>query len=324
MEIVAAADLGSIYVLGSPFALAALLALCGTLSLVHYRALPALNVSDAACAGALPTVSIIVPARDEEANLPILLPSLLALDYPTFEIVLVDDASTDATRAIAETFARNQPVRLRVLHGSGPQPGWTGKNFACALGAQAAASEWLLFTDADTEHAPGSLRQAISTALARGAGAVSLFPGQRCVTFWERLLLPFAFQQYFTGVRPRALGSATGPALANGQYFLVSRAAYMASGGHAAVASSIIDDVALAGALKRAGSPPLLFRAESLVHVRMYRSLSALFEGFSKNALQFLNEQRAAAIFVVLGTAGTAGLSAAIAAAIFSVSRSRC
>src|SRR6185437_1548320 len=101
---------------------------------------------------------------------------------------------------------------------------------------------WLLFTDADTEHAPLTLRAAVSAALRRRAGALSLFAGQRCFGFWERLLLPFAYQQYFAGVNPRALDTPGSPALANGQYILVARAAYAAAGGHAAVAASIIDD----------------------------------------------------------------------------------
>ncbi len=311
--------LGAAYTSVSPFALAAIVAGAAFLAERHYRALPAVipfaptPTSSPASepTHSIPTfwprVSIVVPTRDEERNLPPLLDSLLALDYPDFEVLLVDDASTDATPSIAADYAARSGGRLRVLTGAGPQPGWTGKNFACWTGAQAADGDWLLFTDADTVHAPVSLRAAIATALASGASALSLFTAQRCIGFWERLLLPFAYQQYFVGVRPRSLTRPTGPALANGQYFLISHPAYDASGGHAAVASSIIDDVALASALKRAGYPPRACRGEALVSVHMYDSLPALTQGFTKNAAQFLQEQKAAGLLVVLSTAGAAG-----------------
>lgn len=301
-----------------PFALAGVIAVCGMLSDAHYRALPRLTADDARPAPwELPSVSIIVPARDEERNLPTLLRSLLALDYPDYEIVIVDDASTDATAALAAACAAGDvPGRVRVITGTGPAPGWTGKNYACHLGATAARGEWLLFTDADTEHAPLTLRAAVSAALRRRAGALSLFAGQRCFGFWERLLLPFAYQQYFAGVNPRALDTPDSPALANGQYILVARAAYAAAGGHAAVAASIIDDVALAAALKRAGHPPLLLRGEALVSVRMYAGLPALAAGFGKNATQFVRAQRLAGAVVVAGTAAAAAVPGAFAGAM--------
>lgn len=307
-----------LYHTASPCVLAALVAGAGALALRHYRALPAaLDASagaDTPGGGRLPHVSIIVPARNEERNLPTLLRSLAALDYPSYDVLVVDDASTDATAAIAEDFAARADGRVRVwvLHGSGPEPGWTGKNFACALGASVAMGEWLLFTDADTEHAPHSLRAAMSTAARAGVRAVSFFTRQRCLTFWERLLLPFAYQQYFVGVRPRALMRPGGAALANGHYFLIARDAYDAAGGHAAVAASIIDDVALAGALKRAGYAPLACRGEALVRVRMYDGLRSLAEGFTKNSFSFLRQQRDKGALVVLSTACSAGVAPAL------------
>ena len=301
---------------GGSFALAGVASATALAAFRHYRALPAVtwpaSANAAGCRRGWPRVSIIVPARDEERNLPRLLDSLLALDYPDYEILVVDDDSRDATPHLAGEYATRSGGRLRVLHRTGPEPGWTGKNAACWAGASAANGEWLLFTDADTEHAPMSLRAAVSAALDADSGALSLFTAQRCLSFWERLLLPFAYQQYFVGVRPRALARSGGPALANGQYFLISRRAYDASGGHAAVAASIIDDVALAAALKRAGFPPFTGRGEALVSVRMYDDLSGIAQGFTKNTTQFLQEQKAAGALVVLST----GCAAAVAPAL--------
>lgn len=299
-----------------PWAQAAVITLAGVRSLARYRTLPEARPiprEDDAPREA-PLVSIIVPARNERRALPTILPSLLQQDYPAIEVIVVDDASTDATAALAAEWAARD-ARLRVVRGSGPLPGWTGKNYACWQGAGVARGDWLLFTDADTCHEPGALRVALALALQRGASAVSLFPRQRCEGFWERLLLPFAYQQYFAGADTRALDRPDRPALANGQYFLISRAAYVAAGGHAAVKGSVIDDVALAGALKRAGYPTLLARGEALVSVRMYDSLGALAEGFTKNAAQFVRAQRRAGALVALSTAASAATLPALVSA---------
>ncbi len=313
---------GQVYGAISPWAQALIVAGAGALSLARYRRLPVAHPAPRAGPPGeeWPRVSIIVPARNEERNLPALLDSLLAQNYPAFEVIVVDDASTDATGALADAYA-TRDGRVRVIHGTEPEPGWTGKSAACWRGARAAHGVWLLFTDADTRHEPGALRAALALALAARAQAVSLFPRQRCETFWERLLLPFAYQQYFAGARTGALGKLDTPALANGQYFLISRRAYDAAGGHAAVAASIIEDVALAGALKRAGYIPLVARGEALVSVRMYGSLGALVEGFTKNAAQFVRAQRSAGALVALSSAASAATLPALATAVASRDR---
>ncbi len=310
----------SVAAVAGPLAMAAVIAGCGALALAHYRALPPVlrwrrGMTGRPLAGA-PSVSIIVPARDEEHNLPRLLRSLIALDYPTYEVIVVDDASTDATSTIADRYAADTEGLVRALHLAGPEPGWTGKSWACWQGARAARGDWLLFTDADTEHEYGSLRAAVAAAHEAGVAALSLFPRQQCLSFWERLLLPFAYQQYFVGVRPTRLRRPNCPALANGQYFLIQRDAYAACGGHAAVGGSIIDDVALAGALKRVGCTPLVCHGEELVRIRMYSGLGALVEGFQKNAFSFLRQQGFAGALVALSTACNAGILAALAGAV--------
>jgi chlorobactene glucosyltransferase len=234
-----------------------------------------------------PAISVIIPARNEAHNLPSLLDSLLAQDYPTFEIIVVDDASTDDTAKIMQRY-KNQGVRL--LQSDGPPAGWTGKNAACWRGANASHHPWLLFVDADTMLAPLALRSSITFALEHRTLALSLFTQQRCETIWERLLLPFAYQQYFVGVNARLIHAQRGPALANGQYFLIHRDAYRQAGGHAANRQSIIDDVALATRLKKVGIVPLACRGEQLVSVRMYTSLREIMAGFGKNSYLFLRQ----------------------------------
>jgi len=298
---------GRLYRAFSPWAQALIVAVAGLRSLARFHALPiatSLPPTAAPLADA-PLVSIIVPARNEARTLPTLLPSLLQQDYPHLEVIVVDDASTDGAAEIAARRAARDP-RLRLIRSAGPPPGWTGKSAACWQGAQVACGDWLLFTDADTCHAPAALRSALALAAQSNAAAVSLFPRQRCEGFWERLLLPFAYQQYFVGANTRALHRPDAPALANGQYYLISRAAYAAAGGHAAIARSVIDDVALAGALKRAGYSTLVARGEALVSVRMYEDFGALAEGFTKNAAQFVRAQRGAGALVALSTAASA------------------
>ena len=248
---------------------------------------------------AWPGVSVIVPARNEAANIQRVLDSLVTQEYPCYEVIVVNDASTDATAALVRGYTE-QGVHL--LESAGPPSDWTGKNAACWLGARASHHPWLLFVDADTELAPLALRSSVSFALEQRTEALSLFAQQRCSSFWERLLLPFAYQQYFVGVNAPRIHSLNGPALANGQFFLINRAAYLRAGGHAATARSIIDDVSLATSLKKTGQVPLACRGEELVAVRMYTGLPEIVAGFGKNAFLFLRHSPRTGIQTALST----------------------
>ena len=243
-------------------------------------------------------ISIIVPARNEEANLPCLLTSLVRQNYPRYEVIVVDDASTDNTAAIVKGYA-NKGVQLVSI--DGPPNGWTGKNYACWMGAEHAHYQWLLFVDADTELASFALSSTIHFATTHNVSALSLFPQQRCETFWERLLLPFAYQQYFIGMNAR-VNKSNGPALANGQYFFIHRNAYEQVDGHAANAGSIVDDAALAMSLKRNGIVSLACRGERLVSVRMYTSLQQIANGFGKNIYPYLDQSPLTGIQTAIST----------------------
>jgi hypothetical protein len=261
----------------SGLALLGAYALFGRLSARNYRRLPELTGVPHRDAG---RVSIVIPARDEADRLPGLLRSLRNLTYPDFDVLVVDDGSRDATAEVARAEG------VRVLQLDGPEPGWTGKSFACGAGAGATGGEWLLFTDADTVHGGQSLGLALDTALKEGAGLVSLLARQRCQTFWERLLLPYAYFLYFAGVG--AVNCPGGTPVANGQYMLFRRPDYQRLGGHAAVRGSLVEDVSLAQLANRKGVRVVLARGEDHLEVRMYSSLPALWEGFGKNAFRFL------------------------------------
>lgn len=224
-------------------------------------------------------VSIIIPARNEEASLGSCLDSLSSQTGVSFEVIVVDDHSTDRTREIASSFPD-----VRVIEASPLPEGWTGKNNAVAAGVLASRGEWLLFTDADTVHLSGSLARALSEAQESGAEMLSYSPEQIAVTFWEKAILPVVFAELARQYPPSKVSDPNSSVVAaNGQYILVKRLAYAAVGGHAAVASSILEDVALARAIK-ASSRKIRFRyGAGMVRTRMYRNFEQLREGWTKN-----------------------------------------
>lgn len=252
-----------------------------------------------------PGISVIIPARNEVANLPALLDSLVRQHYPCYEIVVVDDNSTDGTAELVRGYTERG---VRLLSSEELPTGWTGKNYACWLGACASHYPWLLFVDADVTLKPNALYSSVAYALHHDIEALSLFPRQQCLSFWERLLLPFAYQQYFIGVDPRRIDALDGPALANGQYMLLWRERYFAVGGHAANAGSIIDDVALAARYKACGIVPFIGRGEQIIAVRMYSDLPAIIEGFGKNAYLFVRQSPLTGLQTALGTTCAAAL----------------
>ena len=226
-----------------------------------------------------PEVSIILPARNEEASLADCLQSLVRQNGVTYEIIVVDDGSTDRTREIAESFKS-----VRVLAAPPLPPGWTGKNNAVIAGAAAARGSWLLFTDADTVHVSGSLARALAEAREHGADMLSYSPEQMAVTFWEMAVLPVVFAELAREYPPKIVSDPESPiAAANGQYILIRREAYEAVGGHRAIADDLLEDVALAQAVKRSGRKLRFRYAADAVRTRMYRNFRQLREGWTKN-----------------------------------------
>jgi len=260
---------------------------------------------------ATPEVSVIVPARNEEASLADCLRTLVGQAGASYEIIVVDDESTDGTRSIAEGF----PVRVIE---PGPLPeGWSGKCNAVWSGVQIAQGQWLLFTDADTKHAPNSIASGLQEAKDSGAGLLSYSPTQEVGSLAERALLPVIFGELATTYPPKDVSDPASPvAAANGQYLLIRREVYDSIGGHAAVATAILEDVELAKRAKQAGRK-LCFHFSDVVTTRMYRSFGEMWEGWTKNlALLFPNPRglavRRAIEFIVIVVAAAFAIVAAL------------
>jgi chlorobactene glucosyltransferase len=232
-----------------------------------------------------PLVSIVIPARNESRNIDRCARSVLTAAYPNLEVIVVDDHSADGTGDIARTIARDDP-RLRVIDAPALPPGWFGKQWACATGAHEARGQLLLFTDADTRHAPDLLPRAVNALRARNADLLSVAGNQEMHSFWERIIQP----QMFALLAIRYGGSehvsnAKRPvdAIANGQFILVRRDSYDAIGGHAAVRDRVAEDMAMAQSFVAARRRIALFVANEQLSTHMYASLAELIAGWGKN-----------------------------------------
>ncbi len=258
-----------------------------------------------------PELSVIVPARNEEACLADCLRSLVGQTGPAYEVIVVDDHSSDATRAIAAGF----PVQL--ITADPLPPGWSGKCNAAWTGAKAATGKWLLFTDADTRHQANSIAIGLSEAIEFDAALLSYSPRQEVRGFAERALMPVIFSELAATYRPKEVSDPnSSAAAANGQYLLIRRDAYDAIGGHAAVATTILEDVALAKRVKQAGYK-LQFRQSDVVSTRMYRTFPQMWEGWTKNlALLFPRPRRLAALRIAEFTVIVLGALLSVAMAI--------
>jgi glycosyltransferase involved in cell wall biosynthesis len=255
------------------------------------------------------TVDVIIPARNEEECLGRCLESLVAQEGISFQITVIDDGSSDRTRAIAESFKG-----IRVLGASEPEPGVMGKCNALITGAAGSRAKWLLFTDADTVHYPGSLAASVHEAESRNLDLLSYSPEQEVVTWWERAVMPVVFAELARKYPPQRVNDPADPTVAaNGQYILVRRQEYEELGGHASVAHNILEDVELARIFK-VSNHGIWFRfGHGMVRTRMYRSFRAMCEGWTKNlALLFPKLVGLAALrgieFLVITTSLAAGL----------------
>ena len=241
-----------------------------------------------------PQLSVIIPARNEEGNLPECLATLLAQDDEFFalgrdwELIVVDDESTDRTREVAVEAAVGHPAMILMeappLELKGNGRAFTGKTNACWAGAQRATGRWLLFTDADTLHEPGDLVRAMHEAEKHHVALLSYSPLQLVQGFWQRALMPLVFSELASVYPPAQVNDpAKQVAAANGQFLMVEREAYFAVGGHRMVGRSVLEDVDLAFHVKRSKRDIRLRYAPDALSTRMYQGFGDMVEGWSKN-----------------------------------------
>ena len=231
-----------------------------------------------------PRVSVVVPARDEAKRIEEALRSLVNLDYPAFEVIAVDDRSTDATGAIMDRFAAEEP-RVRPLHIAALPEGWLGKCHAMQAGARLAGGELLLFTDGDVVFAPGALPRALAHARALGVGHLVAVPRFVAPGLWERAFVTFFAALGSTAFRVFELSRpGTRGFVGVGAFNLVRRDAYRSVGGHERLALEVVDDVKLGLLLRRSGVPQAAVQSAGLVAVRWQHGFFPSVLGLVKNA----------------------------------------
>ena len=244
-------------------------------------------------------LTVIVPARNEEETLGACLQSLVSQSEEIFhlgrdwELIVVNDHSTDRTAEIARSFPG-----VTVLQAERLEPGWTGKNNSIWTAARRARGRWLLFTDADTVHEPGSLRRALHEADRHKAGVLSYSPRQIVSGLAQRALMPLIFSELALAYPPAKVSDpAQRIAAANGQFLLIEREAYRRLGGHPSVARNVLEDVEIAFLAKRRRIGLRFRYADDAVSARMYRSTGAMIEGWTKNLALLFNNTLATAFW---------------------------
>lgn len=246
-----------------------------------------------------PKVSILIPMRDEAGNAKAVISSVLALDYPDFELLVYEEGSGDATWEVLKSVS---DPRLRVIKGSAPPPGWTGKNWACHNLANEAKGELLLFVDADVRLEAQALRAAVAELLNGRYHMVSVLPHQEVGSLGELLLvslIPWSVMSFF----PLLLAKTTRIIKIQatvGQFILVRRDAYEEVGGHKAIKGEVLDDFELGWRIRGHGFRVGLFYGGGQVHCRMYRGFREALDGLSKNL--FLVFRRRLVLFAFVWT----------------------
>lgn len=240
-----------------------------------------------------PLVSICIPARNEEAVIERCVTSALKQDYPNFEVLVLNDNSTDNTTHILDKLSG---IINNLHHLSGkPKPeDWLGKPWACHQLSEQANGEFLIFIDADVWLDEDAISKAFSAL--QSSDSITVWPKQHVVTFWEKLVIPMIYYGLYSLLPakyveqnpkwlPWKLRNKSGPhfAAACGQFIAFNRKAYDAIGGHTSVKQEIVEDVELSKAIKRHGLKITMFDGVGTVHCRMYRSHKELFEGLRKN-----------------------------------------
>lgn len=248
-----------------------------------------------------PLVSVIVPARNEQRNIRTCVVSLLVQEYSPFEIIVVNDHSEDSTGKILAELQEKNP-HVRVLDCAALPPGWTGKNWPCDEGYRQAQGELIVFTDADTQHAPQFLRKASSAILQEQADLLTVIPRFGTVSLAEKLIMLVLIWLAYS-VFPFALMNRNRLRIvsyANGAFLMFRRNAYQKIGGHAAIRDNVIDDLTLGRRIRQSGQRCVVVNGAAVLQCRMYTCMQEIYSGFAKNLFRLFSNSLPIGIAVPL------------------------
>jgi chlorobactene glucosyltransferase len=255
-----------------------------------------------------PLISVCVPARNEERNIRACVESILQQDYANFELVVLDDRSTDRTSEILSNLAKAarraslRKVPFKIIYGLDLPKGWAGKPHALFQASAAARGEWLCFVDADTFLSPSTLSSCYSKAIETRADMLTIMTFQILGSFWEKAVMPIVMTALSVGFSPRKVNDPKSKeAIANGQFILIKRSIYDAIGGHERIKDQIVEDKAIAEQVKWNGYRLIVANGYSVAKTRMYTSLSEMWEGWTKNIYLGLSDRPSLILLGMLG-----------------------
>jgi len=263
------------------------------------------KVGVAAKAGKAPSLSIIVPARNEALNIETAMCSLLAQTYPYTEIIAINDHSNDATGEILDQLALSTS-RLRIMHNPPLPPGWLGKPNALHRGAQQASGQWLLFTDADIVFKPDACERAMTAALEQEVSGITMLPTVNWNVWAIGAQCPWLIPLGALVLRPQDSNREHGDGFAAGAFILIRRSIYEAIGGHTALRTAVLDDVEFGRLVKGCGYRFMVYDGHDAAHVTMYHSAVDFFFGAVKNVSFLLGGKQGRPLLAPLGSMGLA------------------
>jgi chlorobactene glucosyltransferase len=277
----------------------------GIIYWVHSRYHLDIRVETVAAPVEGPLISVCVPARNEERNIRVCVESILQQDYPNFELIVLEDRSTDATPNILGDLrkeAQVRGIRFQTIEGAELPAGWAGKPHALHQAARAAHGEWLCFIDADTFLSPQALSAVLAKAVETQAGLFTILTFQLMGTFWEKTVLPLVMTALSVGFSPRKVNDPkTRDAIANGQFILIKRAVYEAIGGYESIKEQIVEDKAISELVKGRGYRLIVADGAGVARTRMYTSLATMWEGWTKNIYLGLSDRPSLLLLGVFG-----------------------
>jgi chlorobactene glucosyltransferase len=249
-----------------------------------------------------PLISVCVPARNEERNIRTCVEAILAQDYPNFEVIVLEDRSTDRTSEILRDLSmesgsllsklKKLASSLQIIHGADLPKGWAGKPHALFQAAAAAQGDWLCFVDADTFLSPNTLSACYAKAVETKADMFTIMTFQVMGSFWEKVVMPIVMSALSVGFSPRKVNDPnTKDAIANGQFILIKHSVYEAIGGHESVKDQIVEDKAISERVKWNGHRLIVANGYSVARTRMYTSLPEMWEGWTKNIYLGLSDR---------------------------------